>query len=445
MRLISFGDQEETMAPPNKWFSFCDAPPPRLEESPTPPPPFLVPCHTTSSSSATTSSADGLHRQGSFDESFHRFEWLNVRAASMEDESRNLNCQNPFSTIPKFEDFLGVIGGGNQTTPSLIPCSSSSSAAAADVHYSSIVTVAVEDPSATVTEFGRSLVVASNGDGAITIRKGGGDVASVQRTSVYRGVTKHRWTGRFEAHLWDNTCRREGQTRKGRQEDKAARAYDLAALKYWGLTATTNFPASNYSKEIEEMKHMTRQEFIAALRRRSSGFSRGASIYRGVTRHHQQGRWQARIGRVAGNKDLYLGTFATEEEAAEAYDIAAIKFRGVNAVTNFEVSRYNMEAIANTELPIGSVSKRLKPCLQSGGYRHSSMEPPPTPQSHPQDTETMSFLCNVLQMHPSAATGSPVYIPIEQAHDWCSRGLYWLTAANNQSIGNQPWDATPSD
>ena len=28
------------------------------------------------------------------------------------------------------------------------------------------------------------------------------------------------------------------------------------------------------------------------------------------TRHHQQGRWQARIGRVAGNKDLYLGTFS---------------------------------------------------------------------------------------------------------------------------------------
>ena len=107
-----------------------------------------------------------------------------------------------------------------------------------------------------------------------------------QRTSQYRGITRHRWTGRYEAHLWDNNCRKEGQTRNGRQV-------------YLG----------GYEKEFEEMKNMTRQEFVANLRRKSSGFSRGASVYRGVTRHHQHGRWQARIGRVAGNKDLYLGTF----------------------------------------------------------------------------------------------------------------------------------------
>ncbi|XP_048598382.1 AP2-like ethylene-responsive transcription factor AIL6 [Brassica napus] len=231
-----------------------------------------------------------------------------------------------------------------------------------------------------------------------------------QRTSIYRGVTRHRWTGRYEAHLWDNSCRREGQARKGRQvylggydkEDKAARAYDLAALKYWNAAATTNFPIANYSKELEEMKHMTKLEFIASLRRKSSGFSRGASIYRGVTRHHQQGRWQARIGRVAGNKDLYLGTFATEEEAAEAYDIAAIKFRGINAVTNFEMNRYDVEAIMKSALPIGGAAKRLKLSLESA----ASAEQKPNVGHHQQQLHHLQQQQQQLQLQSSTNNSS---------------------------------------
>ncbi|GJN23174.1 hypothetical protein PR202_gb10801 [Eleusine coracana subsp. coracana] len=192
-------------------------------------------------------------------------------------------------------------------------------------------------------------------------RSGGGQKQTVQhrksidtfgqRTSQYRGVTRHRWTGRYEAHLWDNSCRKEGQARKGRQggydmEEKAARAYDLAALKYWAVHAHKLL--EDYQEELEEMKNMTRQEYVAHLRRRSSGFSRGASIYRGVTRSALH---------------CHLGfNLATQEEAAEAYDVAAIKFRGLNAVTNFDITRYDVDKIMenNTLLPSELVRRRNK-------------------------------------------------------------------------------------
>ncbi|KAF2301550.1 hypothetical protein GH714_025743 [Hevea brasiliensis] len=136
-----------------------------------------------------------------------------------------------------------------------------------------------------------------------------------QRSSIYRGVTRHRWTGRYEAHLWDKNCWNESQNKKGRQ-------------------------VVNLSGELKDMEGQSKEEYIGSLRRKSSGFSRGVSKYRGVARHHHNGRWEARIGRVFGNKYLYLGTYATQEEAATAYDMAAIEYRGLNAVTNFDLSRY---------------------------------------------------------------------------------------------------------
>ena len=119
---------------------------------------------------------------------------------------------------------------------------------------------------------------------------------------------------------------------------------------------------------------------------------RGASRFRGVTKHHDQGKWEARISQVNGNRYVYLGAFWSEEEAArvrkrrshlflfcfcllkqlmpvilasktlttppppppppslrvylQAYDIAAIKHRGLSTVTNFQLSSYKLEQLA---------------------------------------------------------------------------------------------------
>ncbi|RRT41011.1 hypothetical protein B296_00038876 [Ensete ventricosum] len=135
-----------------------------------------------------------------------------------------------------------------------------------------------------------------------------------QRTSQYRGVTRHRWTGRYEAHLWDNSCRKEGQTRKGRQ----------------------------------------------------------------------------------GNNSLFLQNPSTQEEAAEAYDIAAIKFRGPNAVTNFDIGRYDVKRICSSNHLIGGdLAKRTpkdsSPMSLETDHRPSAVTKPGIAGA---DDDFSDMLCN---------------------------------------------------
>lgn len=101
-------------------------------------------------------------------------------------------------------------------------------------------------------------------------------------------------------------------------EEFAARVHDAAVVQHHGEYARLNFPGEPLLAEEE----ITRNRLLPSK----------TSRFRGVCRPTQSNTWVVRI-QVKG-KGVHIGCYDTEEDAARAYNEAALKYHGSKAKLN---------------------------------------------------------------------------------------------------------------
>jgi hypothetical protein len=114
-------------------------------------------------------------------------------------------------------------------------------------------------------------------------------------------------------------------------------AHRLAWLLHYGVWPEDQIDHINNVRDDNRIENL-REATHAQNTRNKSSQKGSTSKYLGVSWHKQHNKWMAYI--KVESKGIYLGLFTVEEDAARAYDRAAIKYHGIYANLNFPIEDY---------------------------------------------------------------------------------------------------------
>ncbi|GAB4816114.1 hypothetical protein N2152v2_003160 [Parachlorella kessleri] len=163
------------------------------------------------------------------------------------------------------------------------------------------------------------------------------------RKSKYRGVQWEKGCNKWRARIHTDKTRHIGYFDS---EEAAAKAWDLAALKHYGLSWKAKLNMPDVTVPLFKQHSQEAPAAGAGPGGKEAGSAqdstpapRASRQYRGVQQENK--RFKAVV--QTKNSKIVVGVFDTAEEAARAYDRESLRLNGRGAITNFPLSDYSPE------------------------------------------------------------------------------------------------------
>lgn len=141
----------------------------------------------------------------------------------------------------------------------------------------------------------------------------------------YERLAQYKWSAKREGNVWyavRNVTLPDGTKTVSRMH------WEVIGKPRKGYV-TDHIDGDGLNNQRHNLRHVSHRVNLLNCRKRKDKTSK----YRGVSFHKPSGKWRAQI--THHGKVMYIGIYNTEEDAAKAWDEAAINLRGELAKNNF--------------------------------------------------------------------------------------------------------------